>query len=370
VNVSFDRPQAAYFAGQTVRGSIVVRVLKPQTIDGIYIVCNGKAKVHFTRQHTRTVHTRRNGQSHSHTETRTVHYRAREDYFNQRINLVQIGNPFTFQNGEYSYPFAFTLPSNIPTSFENIYGKIRYSMTVVIGRQNKSDLEYQIPFTVNSIVDLNSIQEAQMPTEGTNSKTLGFLFCQSKPITVKAWLDHIGYVPGQNIMFCALVNNPTNKKMRGTKVQLIQHVSCRAEGETENASYVIAEQAHGKFLEADEWDNVAIQVPPVVPSGLPFCNIISVAYRLKFILDPRAMSTNLNTHLNIVIGNIPLRSRFTSFRRETTPSAPPLPSYVGDIYHDLPPPSYDESTFSSHIQDDEEETGPQFKPCYLTYASN
>ena len=61
-----------------------------------------------------------------------------------------------------------------------------------------------------------------MPTEGTNSKTLGFLFCQSKPITVKAWLDHIGYVPGQNIMFCALVNNPTNKKMRGTKVQLIQ----------------------------------------------------------------------------------------------------------------------------------------------------
>ena len=82
------------------------------------------------------------------------------------------GNPFTFQNGEYSYPFAFTLPSNIPTSFENIYGKIRYSMTVVIGRQNKSDLEYQIPFTVNSIVDLNSIQEAQVEQDYHRSSFL------------------------------------------------------------------------------------------------------------------------------------------------------------------------------------------------------
>ena len=62
----------------------------------------------------------------------------------------------------------------------------------------------------------------QMATEGTNKKTMGILFWESKPITAKVWVDRMGYVPGEKIFFNARVDNPTNKKMRGSKVQLVE----------------------------------------------------------------------------------------------------------------------------------------------------
>lgn len=44
---------------------------------------------------------------------------------------------------------------------------------------------------------------------------------------------------------------------------------------------VLAELEHPQFAEVDEWNNVPIPVPPVAASGLPFCNIIEIAYQLK-----------------------------------------------------------------------------------------
>merc|ERR1712136_124709 len=200
---------------------------------GIDIVCDGTAKVHFTR---------------SGAKNRTNHYRAEENYFHQRIPLFQTGGQQSFLNyGNYQYPFAFILPTNIPTSFESPHGKVRYTIKVVVMRQKKWDRECKVPFTVNSFVDLNNIQEASMPTGGTNAKTLGFLCCKSKPITSKAWIDHIGYVPGQKIMFNARVDNPNKKRMRGSKVQLIEYVTCYAQGMSDHTERVLAELEHPQF---------------------------------------------------------------------------------------------------------------------------
>jgi len=361
VAVVFDNPMGVYFAGQTVRGEVRVSVTQQQPFDSIDIVCDGTAKVHFTR---------------SGAKNRTNHYRAEENYFHQRIPLFQTGGQQSFLNyGNYQYPFAFILPTNIPTSFESPHGKVRYTIKVVVKRQKKSDRECKVPFTVNSIVDLNNIQEASMPTGGTNAKTLGFLCCKSKPITSKAWIDHIGYVPGQKIMFNARVDNPNKKRMRGSKVQLIEYVTCYAQGMPDHTERVLAELEHPQFAEVDEWNNVPIPVPPVAASGLPFCHIIEIAYRLKFSVDPRAMSTNLVVPLNILIGNVPLRSQFASFDYVATPSAPSIPTNDG-AYQNLPPPTYAQATFGGAIadegdpQDAENGAAGQFNPCYVTYKTS
>ena len=55
-----------------------------------------------------------------------------------------------------------------------------------------------------------------------DSKTLGLLCCQSGPITAKVWLDRVGYVPGEKILFNAEVENLSRKKMRGTRVQIVE----------------------------------------------------------------------------------------------------------------------------------------------------
>jgi hypothetical protein len=64
--------------------------------------------------------------------------------------MINVCYFFTFQ-----FPFQFTLPQGIPTSFEGRYGKIRYRMKAVIDRPWKFDHEVVMLFTVNHIIDLN-----------------------------------------------------------------------------------------------------------------------------------------------------------------------------------------------------------------------
>ena len=56
VAVVLDNPMGVYFAGQTVRGEVRVSVTQQQPFESIHIVCDGTAKVHFTRQQTQTIH--------------------------------------------------------------------------------------------------------------------------------------------------------------------------------------------------------------------------------------------------------------------------------------------------------------------------
>jgi len=378
IQIHLDNSVAVYFPGQTVSGRVVVSLFKPTKLEGIHLVCTGGAHVHFTRTETRPALSLSSGVGKHrtrHNATRTVACTSNEYYFDQVIPLFQTGGEFTLNDGDHSYPFAFVLPTNLPTSFESLHGRVRYTMKIVLKRSWKFDIESIIPITVNAVVDLNTIQQAAMATEGTNKKTMGILFWESKPITAKVWVDRMGYVPGEKIFVNARVDNPTNKKMRGSKVQLVEYVTCYARGESRTETRIISEMQHGSFEKCDEWDRTAITVPPVAPSGLPLCNIIVISYQIQLVVDPRATSTNLVAALNIIIGNIPLRSQFASFYNAAAPSAPSLP-FPGGNYQNLPPPSYQQTTFGGNIQEEKESSGAtkgdsmQFNPSYVTYNTS
>ena len=101
----------------------------------------------------------------------------------------------------------------------------------------------------------------------------------SGPITVRAWVEHIGYVPGQTLLFYAEVENKSRKMMNGTKMQLIQYSTFHAQGETKISTRVLYQQERGQFQSSESWSRVPIHIPAVVPSNLQFCNI-SVDYRI------------------------------------------------------------------------------------------
>ena len=58
--------------------------------------------------------------------TRT--YSAKETYLNTTIMFSSKppNGDLYLEVGEYAYPFQIVLPPNLPTSFEHMYGKIRY----------------------------------------------------------------------------------------------------------------------------------------------------------------------------------------------------------------------------------------------------
>ena len=64
-------------------------------------------------------------------DRRTVHYYGREKIF--EIKSVLVGSPnsgsrMVLPAGQTHYPFTFTVPNGIPTSFEGTIGHIRYEM--------------------------------------------------------------------------------------------------------------------------------------------------------------------------------------------------------------------------------------------------
>jgi hypothetical protein len=77
--------------------------------------------------------------------------------------LETIGNDHWEMNqGRHQYPFSFTLPNEIPSSFEGIHGYVRYTIRAVFQRRRKWNHECKMAFTVNSIMDLNTIAEASV----------------------------------------------------------------------------------------------------------------------------------------------------------------------------------------------------------------
>jgi len=54
-----------------------------------------------------------------------------------------------------------------------------------------------------------------------------------------------------------------------------------AQGIEEESERIIKEMKHGPFGPSDLWANEPILIPYVAPSGLPYCNIIHISYRIE-----------------------------------------------------------------------------------------
>lgn len=74
-------------------------------------------------------------------------------------------NP-TLPQGNYTYPFQFQIPENIPSSYEGTsYGVtayVRYQLKGTIDKPWKFDHTTKRPFTVVGVLDLNRISNARV----------------------------------------------------------------------------------------------------------------------------------------------------------------------------------------------------------------
>lgn len=65
----------------------------------------------------------------------------------------------TYAPAEYTYPFDWDLPVDLPISFDAKYGYIRYKIVAGLDRPLRLDKCYKELFTVMKRVDLNKIPD-------------------------------------------------------------------------------------------------------------------------------------------------------------------------------------------------------------------
>ena len=131
-------------------------------MDGVKICFRGHCNVEFyteerRRRENNRRRTSRDDSTDSSFETVRVMHRGGEEYFSCRQYIYGDGSESFYLNpGVHQFPFQFTLPLNIPTSYEGQFGRIRYTARAIISRPWRFNHEKVRIFTVNNPLDLNT----------------------------------------------------------------------------------------------------------------------------------------------------------------------------------------------------------------------
>ncbi|KAK3876802.1 hypothetical protein Pcinc_018445 [Petrolisthes cinctipes] len=191
-----------YFPGQMLKGevsmvvksSVTCREIRVNVIGGGYVMWKTGSGKHSTT------------------------YIAREYFMNLEVKVWQ-------SSGTHTYPFTFRLANPLPSSVEGKYGYVRYEVKAVVDRVRAFNTTASLPFTVNSIVDLNSlISIARKPIRKEADKTTCCLCCTSGPIHLTLEAARTGYVPGEEIVVYGQVANHSNSVIKYSELSLVQVV--------------------------------------------------------------------------------------------------------------------------------------------------
>lgn len=355
--IIYDNHWNTYYPGQTVSGNIIVVLDSTKKIRGISVKVKGVANTCWT---TDKQDMDERGQYRDGTQTVSAH----EEYFETKYYLVgsASGGEIEIQSGEHKFPFQCVLPTNLPSSFESDFGHVRYTVKATLDRPWKFDQEVKSPFTVVSPLDLNQESRASEKIEEEMSKTFCCLCCGTPPLTVNYSLPVRGYVPGQSMPIKVNVENHSGVTVETVKLILCKMVTFRATTpttDTKTEEIVIAEVGKGPIEGGGIADyEQKLDIPPLPPSNLTNCGIIDLEYNLKVVACVSGWYyRNLWQNTLIFVGTVPLVNY-------QTPSAPPMEGYPSEIgwtrsgipssdgaatnlYPNLPPPSYEESTNSA-----------------------
>lgn len=105
--------------------------------------------------------------------------------------------------------------------------------------------------------------------------------CLGGWLCVIAWISPSGYVPGQTLHFRTYIENDSGKRLRGL-LELVRLETYRSVvPKRDSRTSVKCLDKHVLDSEKASLSDVALTIPEVVPSSLPFCSNIDVAYQLR-----------------------------------------------------------------------------------------
>ena len=127
--VDFADPKGFFYPGEIIVGRVIVRLDEAITFREMTLRFKGKSEVHWTT---------------GSGDQRKFHSN-KEVYIDTRLSLLESPQPNTYvslQSGEFSYPFQFQLPQDLPPSAHcsssGGMGFVHYLMTIEIFTKNNT----------------------------------------------------------------------------------------------------------------------------------------------------------------------------------------------------------------------------------------
>lgn len=320
--IVFENPQGVFFTGQVMSGTVCLELTEPLTMRELRLTCLGRAFVHWSE-------VENVGHRGGRQRIETVEHTDTEDYFQYRFSLWKGGvsdDKGSLPAGDHAFPFTFTLPPGLPSSFEGDYGYVRYWAKATIDRPWKFDIYAKRAFSVIASLDLSLEPMAPESLHYHGEISAGCCCLPSGRFSGRFCTNYRGFVPGMDLMLYSEVENHTSSSC-WAEVKLKLHVTYVA-----GRKYVKQEKKVICRAQLDEiergkcstWTE-ALQIPPLPPSRLSGCKLINTQYFLQFIVrsDASCSCDDIEFEDEVIIGTIPL--------------APALPT---SLSFSLPPPEY------------------------------
>ncbi|KAK3593214.1 hypothetical protein CHS0354_002745 [Potamilus streckersoni] len=309
--IIFNNPTATYCVGDTVYGYGWVIIKEPLFVQSVCLEAVGEAKVEWM--------------------TSSDIQASDEEVFNYTTVLPiksdkgcdeDLLNP-----GSHYFPFEFTLPSKLPSSFKGKHGRLRYFVRMTICTPGGPHHERTSKFAVISSLDLNAEPDAALPVESDTFEVIGSLCCISGTVTAHIKLPKKGYTVKEAIPVWAEIKNLSTRRINSTRVSLIQNVTFYSfRGRFSESSVLVTIHKGGIAPRGKQtWQKELLSIPTVPPSHLKGCKIIDIQYNLELCIKPSGLGRKVKIPLDIIIGTVPLQS--TNQQRA---SYHPLPSIVSE----------------------------------------
>lgn len=262
--------------------------------------------------HTMTMGSREETDPQGNTTTHPMEMTGDEEYF--KINYYLMGS----QNGRpmdmivtqpYAYPFAVSIPPNLPASYNGKYGYVRYEVVVTIENYSQKYEVFKWPLLVEVPVDLNRLDESiRRPAKMEMERSFGCLCCASGPLYVIVDIPSKCYLPGQTIPIQIECDNASNVEVTKIKIKF-------------RSKYVFVVTVPHQTTEEEEKDIQVVELGKVEPhatknftaeikiphdlrpSNLDTCGIISLSYDMHVQVMVSGIHFDLSDRFPLTIGS-------------------------------------------------------------------
>ncbi|CAI6363912.1 unnamed protein product [Macrosiphum euphorbiae] len=228
VQIIFDEPTAVFTPGQTISGRVSI-VISNSSLNIKYIQLKflGEASVSWYERRNEVRYRSRRGR-----RSFNRYFTSKEDYFkNIKNKFFLVGaekGKSQLEVGEYVYPFNFSLPHEIPSTFKGEYGEVFYTAKVKINVPLRMIIEKKTTFEVISPVHLNEEPSLAEPKTALKEKFYCCFLCKSGPMTLIAYIPYSGFIPGQSIPVTVELDNNSNVYVKSIEIKLDRTLEYKA----------------------------------------------------------------------------------------------------------------------------------------------
>lgn len=238
------------------------------------------------------------------------------------------GQMINIDAGTYTYTFGCPIPSHCPSSFEGMYGHIRYLAKVTFIRAGASNRTTNVGFTVLKLLDLN--QENKLLREPASSEAMEyFCFMHAKPVNIKVTLQQQGYVPGQFMLIHAEVRNDSNVDCRKLMIMLFLRATYTADNpalRTASEKILLAKREGGSVShQSIKSYSESLRIPATAPTCEHLSKVVRVSYEVRIVAVMNWLMANPKVVIPITIGNVPLVTVGSAASPVCAPSPSDLP---------------------------------------------